>query len=166
MSDAEQIGFDIDFDDHTRAWLDWVAPEHRRQQAERFAEYVGLPGIPESPWPEGAPEIDQLSEATARLFPDMETAMSRDRFEAADQFICFLGECFIKFAGAQWFEYTYFGREYSFYEQINPALRYGIDEDSDTAWGLVSTVVEYGFPEVAAQMRDYAARYERRQTGS
>ncbi len=166
MSDADQMGFDIDFDEKTQAWLAWVAPEHRQQKAQRFAEYVGLPGIPAEPWPDGAPEIAQLTEATARLFPDMDTAMSRDSFEAADQFICFLGECFIKFAGAQWFEYTYFGREYSFYEDINPALRYGINEESDTAWGLVSAVVEYGFPEIAGQLRDYAAKYERRQTSS
>ena len=165
MSDAEQIGFDIDFDEHTQAWLEWVAPEHQAQQAHRFAEYVGLSGIPSEPWPDGAPEIEQLAEVIARLFPDMETAMSRDCVEAADQFICFLGECFIAHAGAQWFEYTYFGREYSFYEEINPALRYGIDEDSDTAWGLVQSAVDDGFPVVAEQLRDYAGQYERRQTG-
>ena len=86
--------------------------------------------------------------------------MSRDRVEAADQFTRFLGECFIAHAGGLWFDYAFFGRKYSFYEEINPALRYGIDEDSDTAWRLVQTAVENGFPAVAEQLRDYPAQYK------
>lgn len=133
-------------------------------QVRKFLDYVGLEGIPAEPWPEGASEVKRLDSIVAGLFPDMSTAMAPENADVADAFICFLGECFVRFAGAKWIEYDRFGRDHSFYDHVNPALLFDTsDEDEMTAWYLMDSIIGYNpedhdgmFSKMAAAIREYA----------
>ncbi|KZM68488.1 hypothetical protein [Nocardia terpenica] len=164
--DGKQIPMDlgVEIDAKTQAWLDWIAPERQEAQVQRFLEYAGLDAIPSEPWPEGAPELAKLSVVVTELFPTMETAMAPENSDTADMFLCFLGECFIKFTGAKWINAPWFGREYSFYDNINPSLEYGVsDTEGNTAYGLMIDIIEYGFSDTAEMLREYSDRYAKQQ---
>ncbi|MBF6131142.1 hypothetical protein [Nocardia brasiliensis] len=154
----EQLSMDLGVEQ--TAWGKWVDSERRRAQAQKFMDYAGISEIPSEPWPEDSPEIERLDRIVAELFPDLSTAMAPETADMADAFICFMGECFAIFTGAQWRDAPWFGREYSFYDDINPALEYGFaDADADTAWGLMKSAIGGGFSRTAALMRELAARY-------
>ncbi len=162
MESNDQLG--LDFDVEQTAWGRWVDPDRRAAQVRKFLDHAGLEDIPPEPWPEGAPDVKRLDSLLAELFPDMSTAMASENADIVDAFICFLGECFIRFAGARWIEYDWFGREYSFYDEVNPALLFDTaDEDEMTAWYLMDSMIGYDpedhdgmFSKMAAAIREYA----------
>ncbi|MBH0775789.1 hypothetical protein [Nocardia bovistercoris] len=142
MGDGEQLN--LDFHVEQTAWGKWVDPERRAAQVGKFMEYAGLPKLPARPWPEGSPEVERIDPLVAALFPDLATAMAPENTDLADMFICFMGECFIKYAGARWFDEEWFGREYSFYDDVNPALLFdNHDEDIRTAWRFMDNMIGY-----------------------
>ncbi|RJO79914.1 hypothetical protein D5S18_01220 [Nocardia panacis] len=130
--------------------------------------YAEIKAIPPQPWPEDSAEVRRLNTVVAELFPDLATAMAPEMADMADAFICFIGECFAKFAGAEWIEYDWPGREFTFYEDINPALRFDTyDEDEVTAWYLISSMIEYSpeeysgmFADMSATIREYSSYHD------
>lgn len=161
--------------EHTE-WETWVNPARHAAQAAKFMKYANISEIPAEPWPEESAEVKQIDPILAELFPDLRTAMAPETADKADAFICFMGECFIKFAGAQWINFKWFGRSKSFYDHINPAIRIdNQDNDVDTVWGLMQRIITCD-PEVysgmfsyfAAALREYAATHDdkRRQDAS
>ncbi|MEU1998614.1 hypothetical protein ABZ511_29595 [Nocardia gamkensis] len=147
-------------------WGKWVDPNRRATQVRKFLDYAGLRDIPPEPWPEGDPELSKLDAVVAELFPDMTTAMRAENAELADAFICFLGELFIRYAGAHWEDYEWFGRENSFYDHVNPLLEYGFDTDGDTAYGLMKLMIDDHdeadggmFSSMAQMLREFAEEY-------
>ncbi|GAA5081612.1 hypothetical protein [Nocardia iowensis] len=164
MGDDEQLSMDLGVEQ--TAWGKWVDPERRKRQAQKFMDRAGIREIPAEPWPEGDPELGKIDAAVADLFPDMATAMTPGNADIADAFICFLGECFIRFAGAHWEDYEWFGRENSFYDDVNPMLEYGFDTEGDTAYGLMSLMIkDYDpadggmFSGMVEMMREFAEEY-------
>ncbi|MFI9413619.1 hypothetical protein [Nocardia gamkensis] len=164
MGNDEQLTMDLGVPVEQTEWGKWVDPDRRKAQAQKFMDYAGISRFPSEPWPEGSAEVERLNPIVAALFPDMATAMASENADMADAFICFIGECFIKFAGAEWIEYEWPGREYTFYEYVNPALRFDTDdEDEMTAWYLMDSMVGYDaeehdgmFSDMAAAIREYA----------
>ncbi|WP_157172001.1 hypothetical protein [Nocardia higoensis] len=160
MGTDEQLS--LDFEVQRTAWGDWVDPERRRAQAQKFMDRAGIARIPATPWPADSPEVKRLDALVTELFPDMETATNPENSDTADAFICFVGECYIKFAQAQWFEYRWRGRDHSFYDRVNPGLRWFGDDDAEegfTMLELMRIVVghsEYGdgFSLLADEMRE------------
>ncbi|WP_431958274.1 hypothetical protein [Nocardia lijiangensis] len=159
---------DLGFEVEQTAWGKWADPDRRKAQARKFMDYAGIRQIPSELWPEDSPEVKRLDPIVAELFPDMETAMTPENADTVDAFICFVGELFIKFAGAEWIEFTWLGREHTFFDHVNPALRYDtLDEDEDTAWALIKDMINY-HPEVydgmfscmAATLREYTEYHE------
>ncbi|WP_024804065.1 hypothetical protein [Nocardia sp. BMG51109] len=166
MGDDEQLGMDLGVPVEQTEWGKWFDPDRRAAQVRKFLDYAGLRAIPSEPWPEGAQELTKLDAVVSELFPDMATAMKPENADMADAFICFLGECFIKYAGAHWEDYEWFGREHSFYDHVNPMLEYGFDTDGDTAYGLMKLMIEdYDpteggmFSGMAEMMREFADEY-------
>ncbi|WP_433710487.1 hypothetical protein ACQP2U_29695 [Nocardia sp. CA-084685] len=160
MGSDEQFGLDLGVPVEQTEWGKWVEPARRKEQVRKFLDRAGLRAIPAKPWPEGAPELTQLDGVVAELFPDLATAMAPENADIADAFICFLGECFIEFTGAEWIDAPWFGREYSFYDHVNPALQYGFaDAEADTAWGLMKDVAGGNFSRTAGMLREFADRY-------
>ncbi|MCP2275213.1 hypothetical protein [Nocardia amikacinitolerans] len=157
---------DLGFEVEQTAWGKWVDPERRKAQARKFMDYAGIRRIPSEPWPEDSPEVKRLDPIVAELFPDMGTAMAPENADMADAFICFIGECFIKFAGAEWTDFEWFDRDHSFYDDVNPALRCDTpDEDEITAWGLMRDMIDFGrdggmYSEMAASIREYATYHD------
>ncbi len=104
MSDGEQIGFDIEFDDKTQAWIDWVMPERIESQVRAFTiETLGLANIGDGPyawW--NAPLRRTLEESARDVFPDLDALTAPENHDKADQFVCFLGDIFVRRAGMVW----------------------------------------------------------------
>ncbi|WP_280304771.1 hypothetical protein [Nocardia abscessus] len=93
--DDEQIGFDIEFDDKTQAFLDWVAPERMESQVRAFLD-TAVPNMDDdSPWWK-PPLSTQVMEASKELFGDWPGFIASENRELTDGFIRFLGECYIR----------------------------------------------------------------------
>ncbi|MBF6171095.1 hypothetical protein [Nocardia blacklockiae] len=95
MSD-EQIGFDIDFDDKTQAFLEWAEPENMEAQVRAFlADTVpGIADYADEWWKH--PLLLDILEASKQLFGDWEGFIARENSESADRFVRFIGECCIR----------------------------------------------------------------------
>lgn len=184
MGNDEQL--DLGLDVEQTAWGKWVDPNRRAAQVQKFMDYAGLKRIPSKPWPKGSAEVKRLDPIVADLFPynwsksrndfpifserarKTTAAMKPENADMTDAFVCFIGECFIKFAGAKWIEFEWFGRDASLYDNVNPALLLDtFDEDEITAWYLVLSMMDYHpedhdgmFSEMAAAFREYAADHE------
>ncbi|WP_330233570.1 hypothetical protein OHA40_14520 [Nocardia sp. NBC_00508] len=170
MGNDEQLTMDLGVPVEQTEWGKWVDPDRRKAQVRKFMDRAGIREIPSEPWPEDSAEVERLDPIIAELFPDLATAMAPENADMADAFICFIGECCIKFAGAEWMEYKWFGRDNSFYDHVNPALRFDTldaDEDVETAWGLMRSMIEFHpedhdgmFSKMAAILREYAGYHQ------
>ncbi|MGF0320640.1 hypothetical protein [Nocardia fluminea] len=159
MDDSELLTTSVEAVETAQAWTEWVSPERQRSQARKFLDFVGL-DLPDCPWADDAPELRQLDVYCARMFPDMPTATAAANADIADQCICLIGVLFAEFTGARWVPYTWFGRERSFYDEINPLLDYPFTDEGDTAWGMMVDVVAHGFSSVAGLLREYTDRHD------
>ncbi|RJO75090.1 hypothetical protein D5S18_17075 [Nocardia panacis] len=152
MSD-EQIGFDIDVEQ--TVWGKWVDPARRAAQVRRFLDRIGLSALPPKVWEFESPEASRIGGVIADLFPDTETAVAPENSDVADQFVCFVGECFIRYAGARWYDHARYGRTsedsdiepVELYQGIEPGVVFDPDSGSRsyTAGYLVGYTVRYGF---------------------
>lgn len=147
MENDEQLSMDLGVEVERVEWAKWVDLDRRVAQARKFMDYAGIQRIPSELWnysdsPELIAEQRSADAAVAELFPDMEAVRSPERADMADAFICFLGECFVEYAGAEWYD-SPVGRERSLYKDVNPALRYGFEGSTDhTAWQLMEIMIE------------------------
>ncbi len=91
----EQIGFDIEFDDKTQAFLDWVAPERMESGVRAFLA-VTVPHMPDEAQWWHPPLSRQVMEAAKDLFGDWAGFVAPENRELADGFIRFLGECYVR----------------------------------------------------------------------
>ncbi|MGK8510390.1 hypothetical protein ACRS5S_20865 [Nocardia asiatica] len=93
--DEEQIGFDMEFDDKTQAFLDWVAPERMEAGVRAFLAAI-VPDISsDSQWWK-PPLSTRIMEAAKKVFGDWAGYIASENRELADGFIRFLGECYIR----------------------------------------------------------------------
>jgi hypothetical protein len=95
LVDDEQIGFDIEFDDKTQAFLDWVAPERMESGVSAFLATAVSDMSDDSQWWK-PPLSTNILEAAKRLFGDWDGFVAPENRELADGFIRFLGECYIR----------------------------------------------------------------------
>ncbi|WP_328406751.1 hypothetical protein [Nocardia sp. NBC_00403] len=166
--DDEQMTMDLGVPVEQTAWGKWIDPDRRKAQVQKFMDHAGISRFPSEPWPEGSVEVKRLDSIVVELFPDMTTAMAPENADMADAFICFLGECFIRFAGAHWEDYEWFGRDHSFYDHVNPLLEYGFDAEGDTAYGLMELMIDDYDPDdggdmfsgMAEMLREFADEYD------
>ncbi|MBF6163414.1 hypothetical protein IU486_01330 [Streptomyces gardneri] len=100
--DHEQFGFDIEFDDKTQAFLEWVAPERMESQIRDFlsATVPGIADYSDNWWM--PPLTMHVLEAAKAFFGSRAGFLEPDNRKAADQFIRFYGECFVRRAGMAW----------------------------------------------------------------
>ncbi|MGK8504164.1 hypothetical protein [Nocardia asiatica] len=100
--DEDQMGFDIEFDAATEAYLDWVAPERMESQIQNFLSDTvpGIADFSDNWWT--SPLTMRVLEAAKQLFGDRTGFLAPENREAADQFIRFYGECFVRRAGMAW----------------------------------------------------------------
>ncbi|MBF6193493.1 hypothetical protein [Nocardia implantans] len=170
----DQLSMDLGVPVEQTAWGKWVDPDRRKAQARKFMDYAGIREIPSEPWPENSAEVKRLDPIVAELFPTRAAAAaSPDGADMVDAFVCFIGDCFERFAGARFIEEEWFGREYSFYDDVNPALKMdtGDEEDVETVWGLIGRMIEYSpeeyggmFSKMADAIREYASIHEGRRS--
>ncbi|MFG1791246.1 hypothetical protein [Nocardia sp. NPDC049149] len=98
----EQIGFEIEFDDKTQGFLNWVAPERMEAGVRAFLTET-VPHVADytDRWWE-SPLTLRILKAAKELFGDRDGLLDLENREAADQFIRFYGECFVRRAGMEW----------------------------------------------------------------
>ncbi|MGY1978358.1 hypothetical protein [Nocardia gipuzkoensis] len=93
--DDDQIGFDIEFDDNTQAFLDWVAPERMESGVRAFLAATVPDMADDTAWWK-PPLSTRIMEAAQELFGDWAGFVTPKNRELADGFIRFLGECYIR----------------------------------------------------------------------
>lgn len=147
----DQIGFDIEFDDKTTAFLNWVDSE-RMEAGVRVFLAETVPGIAEysDVWWK-SPLTLQLLEAAKEFFGDKEGFLALENRAAADNFTRFYGECFVRRAGMAWTNRPEWPSEQ--YDDFSPAVRFDhgniisiwamikdLFRDSDGPWSLDNSV--------------------------
>lgn len=132
------MGFDIEFDSATEAYLAWVTQE-RMESAVRQLLSETLPGIADyvdAWW--NPPLLTRILEAAREHFGDREQFISIENRSAADQFIRFLGECCIRrHVGMVWTNSP--GSGAPVYSDFGPAVHY---PDSGIGCELVAVAEE------------------------
>ncbi|WP_039804428.1 hypothetical protein [Nocardia araoensis] len=93
--DDDQIGFDMEFDDKTQAFLDWVAPERMESEVHAFLAEVVPDMSHHSEWWK-PPLSTQIMETAKELLSDWDGFIAPENRKLADGFIRFLGECYIR----------------------------------------------------------------------
>ncbi|MFD4406316.1 hypothetical protein ACFWPH_26505 [Nocardia sp. NPDC058499] len=150
-----QLGFDIDFDDETQAWLDWVAPERMELGIRAFLAEVAPDVPPDSLWWK-PPVSTKVLEAAERLFGDWEGFVALENRYVADGFVRFLGECYVRRAGMTWANRPEWGD--LLYADFGPAVRYGEDIRDVVAMSETLFRKNYGPRMVEYNMTDAGAQ--------
>ncbi|PPJ37458.1 hypothetical protein C5E45_15180 [Nocardia nova] len=91
--DRSQLGFEIEFDGQTQAWLEWSNPD-RMESAIRAFLTETVAGIADysDPWWQ-PPLSTRIIETSRVLFASWEGFIAPENHSKADQFIRFVGEC-------------------------------------------------------------------------
>ncbi|MEV6325960.1 hypothetical protein AB0M45_33055 [Nocardia sp. NPDC051787] len=152
--DEEQIGFDIEFDDKTQAFLDWVAPERMELEVRAFLART-VPDVSyELAWWK-PPLSTRIMEVAKDLFGEAGLVAPENR-ELADGFIRFLGECYVRRGGLQWTNRPEWGSP--LFTDFGPAVR-GDDTRSMVAIAQDLTdsdgprLIEYNIAEAVRETR-------------
>ncbi|WP_433624654.1 hypothetical protein [Nocardia sp. CA-120079] len=95
MGNDEQIGFDIEFDDKTQAFLDWVAPERMESEIRAFLS-TAVPNLGNDAEWWKPPVSTRVLEAAVQLFGDWAGFTAPENWSLADGLVRFLGECHIR----------------------------------------------------------------------
>jgi hypothetical protein len=117
--DHEQFGFDMEFDDKTQAFLDWVAPERMESGVREFLAAT-VPDIADDAAWWKPPLSTRIMEAAKQLFGEPGLTATQNR-ELADGFIRFLGECYVRRGGLQWTNRPEWGQP--LYTDFGPAVQ-------------------------------------------
>ncbi|KZM70744.1 hypothetical protein [Nocardia terpenica] len=150
MSD-DQLGFDIEYDEKTQAWLDWVAPDHMESRVRAFLAEAAPEVDADSLWWK-PPQSTQAMEAAHKLFGDWAGFIAPENRELADGFIRFLGECYVRRTGMTWTNRPEWGAP--LYVDFGPAVQYGDDIRSVVAMSDTLFKENYGPRMVEYNMTD------------
>ncbi|GAB2684098.1 hypothetical protein [Nocardia thraciensis] len=153
MSD-DQIGFDIEFDDKTQAFLEWAAPERMESQVRTFlAETVpGIADYSTDTWWK-RPLLISLLEAAKDLFGDQDGLHAPENRDRADQFIRFLGECCIRRnPGMTWTSRP--ASDWPLYSDFTPSVHYAETGDGTS----LKSMARWLFDDDGPGMVDYSIR--------
>ncbi|WP_030518714.1 hypothetical protein [Nocardia sp. NRRL WC-3656] len=159
MSDAEQIGFDIEFDDKTQAWLDWLEPARMKQAVRTFLADTLNPPVDQPNWWE--PEVfDRLGERIAAVFPDFDSLTAPDNREIADQLVRFLGEGFIRRTGMIWVNNPEWGE--LLFTDFGPCVQFEGDQPSIVSMTHMAELTATGEFGAVLSILDDCLRRDRR----
>ncbi|MFE9575334.1 hypothetical protein ACFYO1_03025 [Nocardia sp. NPDC006044] len=113
-------------------WDAWIAPHHQARQVQAFLDHIGWPALPPEPWDDADPDVARIGGLLTDWFPNRKAMVAADNADRADQVVCFLGECLLRYAGARWFDrrqyedmfVTYMGEKkiLSLYDGFEPAV--------------------------------------------
>ncbi|MEU2014098.1 hypothetical protein [Nocardia sp. NPDC019302] len=160
------LGVEIEVDEdllrQRREWAEWIAPQRMELQIQKFLTET-LPDVhPElslCPWWE-PPLLYRICDQLPEVFPDTETLVATENQDAADQLIRFLGELFVRCAGAGWINIP--GNGSVLYDRIGPSLHFGYTDIVVNPVYLAVTVADDGLfavvtGELAEHVREWTA---------
>ncbi|WP_159920949.1 MULTISPECIES: hypothetical protein [Nocardia] len=159
MENDEQMTMDLGVEIHVdeklvqqrQAWTAWIAPERMKSQIRKFLTET-LPDVhPERspcPWWE-RPLLSRIEEAADTVFLDKLAILSPENFDTVDQYARFLGDYFVRQAGAQWFDAP--ASSAPIYEAIGPSLRFDYTDDVFSVLYLVQWAIEEGCSDVTME---------------
>ncbi len=155
MSDGEQIGFDLGVEVAGQSvippgppeWVRWY-----RQMDEQLAVFTTetIPDLPQPFWSDSA--MDRVETVFVDFLPNEDSVTDPANYGIADQFIRWVGECFVRRYGWQW---CYVPDGGGLYPNFGPALR-GFDEDPDPLYivSLVKAATHDDFGEIRDRFAD------------
>ncbi|CAM4097479.1 hypothetical protein NONI108955_08795 [Nocardia ninae] len=154
----DQMGFDIEFDDKTQAFLEWVAPERMEAQIRAFLIET-IPGTADyvDEWWQ-PPLTVRVLEATKQFFGGRDGFLEPENRDAADQFIRFYGECFVRRGGMAWTNRPEWSSA-PLYVDFSPAVHDGTGDESRSIFAMTDYLfLEDDGPEMADYVITSAAR--------
>jgi hypothetical protein len=138
MSD-EQMGFDIEFDAKTEAWLAWSEPELMQSKVRDFiTETIGETFDGE--WWQ-APRLVGILEKARDFFGDLEGFRDPENRAKADQLVRLVGECYVR-RGMEWTNRPEWGE--GMYTDFGPAVR-GANNDVRSVVMLTGDIFDRGY---------------------
>lgn len=163
MSDDEQMMMDrveIEIDEKVvqqrQEWAEWIAPQRMEAQLQKFLTETlpdVRPDLSLCPWWE-PPLLYQICDQLHEVFPDTETLVATENHDAADQLIRFIGELFVRRAGAGWVDIPENGSV--LYDQIGPSLNFAYTDIILNPVYLAVTVADDGlFAVVTGELADH-----------
>ncbi|WP_405159647.1 hypothetical protein OG203_24610 [Nocardia sp. NBC_01499] len=154
----DQMGFDIEFDDKTQAFIEWVAPERMEAQIQAFLTET-VPGIAhyaDEWW--RSPLTKQVLAATKELFEGRDGFLAFDNRDSADSFIRFYGECFVRRAGMTWTNRPEWSSQ-PLYSDFSPAVHDGKGDEARNILAMTDYLfLEDDGPDMADYVITSAAR--------
>ncbi|WP_433712233.1 hypothetical protein ACQP2U_39360 [Nocardia sp. CA-084685] len=154
MGNDDQIGFDIEFDDKTQAFLDWVAPEDMESKISRFLTET-IPDVADystDTWWK-PPLLTRILEAAKELFGDPDGFIAPENRDRADQFVRFLGECCIRRnPGMTWTNKS--ASNWSLYTDFTPSVHYA----ASGAGASLKSIAHWLFDDDGPRMVEYCIR--------
>ncbi|MFJ1461265.1 hypothetical protein [Nocardia sp. N2S4-5] len=154
MSD-EQMGFDIEFDDTTQAFLKWATPELMESQVRAFLKET-VPGIADysDEWWK-RPLLLRILEASKRIFGDWSDFIAPENRESADRFVRLIGECCIRqHPKMTWTKDTDYGTMPPLFAEFGPAVHDAATDDGVS----MKSIVEWLFDDDGPRMVEFSIR--------
>ncbi|WP_063043111.1 hypothetical protein [Nocardia pseudovaccinii] len=143
MGSGDQIGMDFGEFDLTQVktqtppgppeWVRWF--RQMDAQLEKFATET-VPGLPEPIWSDAA--IDRVAAVFGEFFPYEDSVTDPEKADIADQFVRWIGECYVHRRGMQWYNHPHAsgGR----YQGFGPAVR---EPGNDAETTFVVEILEW-----------------------
>lgn len=86
------------------AWDAWVAPYRRVRQLRAFLDRIGWDDLPPEPWSDDSDDVERIGALLTDWFPSRKAMVAAENADRADQVVCFLGECLIRYGHGRWFD--------------------------------------------------------------
>ncbi|WP_067684155.1 hypothetical protein [Nocardia miyunensis] len=162
MSDDQlglDLGVEVKVDEGVEAWADWIAPERMESQIRELI-IATLPDIdkdlPAEKWWQD-PLLERIGKAVDEKFADKQDMIISDNADVIDQLARFVGEHFVRMAGAQWVNQAPLRPGRPIYDVIGPAIRFQHEEELEfSALALVDWIMTEGWVDVWLAARSYA----------
>ncbi|MEV3963678.1 hypothetical protein AB0M34_22765 [Nocardia sp. NPDC050193] len=157
-------------------WVVWSSPERISAAIDKLFTET-LPGIPADwktrtgsaapigPMPVGVDRYSDeltlywLSDAFDFFFPDEDVIYEPENRELVDQFVCYIGEYFVRHCGGRWINEP----EARVWDEFGPTIRYDWPTTVDFPVNLLFQAAEQGFEYVTtiwySKSIDYAAAH-------
>ncbi|WP_280383380.1 hypothetical protein [Nocardia wallacei] len=143
----------MEADESQPEWQEWL--DGIRSRMSTFLTAT-VPGMPQPWWSNDA--LHHIEDVFARFFPDEDSLSNPDKFGIADQFVTYIGECFVRRAGGIWMNLP--GEGQPLYESFGPGVFFGYSKDDiNCVESLASAAESRDFGEVTGDMISHLVDY-------
>ncbi|WP_040833762.1 hypothetical protein [Nocardia brevicatena] len=155
-------------------WVVWSSPQHIAEEIDRLFTET-LPSVPiggltgwttpagkvVGPMPQGVDRYSNemadhwLSDVFRYFFPDEDALFEPDRADVVTQFLCYIGEYFVRYCGGRWIN----DPEARVLHEFGPTIRYDWAETVDYPVNMLFDAAEAGFISITFEWHSRAVDY-------